>query len=52
MMTKYFLGGGFARVNDKYVVALGRLIQLYDYLGLIGLTLFIILFFYSILTVR
>lgn len=51
MMTKYFLGGGFARVNDKYVVTLGRLIQLYDWLGLIGVTLFIILFFYSILTV-
>ena len=52
LMMKYFLGGGFARANNSYVVILGRIIQLYGWLFLASFALFTILFFYAILTVR
>lgn len=49
VITKYFLGGRFARVTDKYIVIVGRIIQLYTWLFLIGFALFTVLFFYAVL---
>jgi hypothetical protein len=50
MTMKYFLSGGFAAVNDKCVVTLGRIIQFYNWLFLIGFALVTVLFFYAIVS--
>ena len=49
-MMKYFLRGGFAKISDRTVITVGRMVQIYTWLGLIVFALFTILFFYAIVT--
>jgi hypothetical protein len=47
-IAKYFWTGEFAKVPDKSIVRLGRVVQLYNWFGLIGFLTLTGLIFYSI----
>lgn len=48
VITKYFFTGAFAKLEDKSVRRLGRVVQWYNWFGLVGFVFLTALFFYAI----
>jgi len=49
-ITKYILGGTFERLPDRRLVTLGRVLRCYEWLYVLALVIFVLLFFYSLIT--